>query len=53
VGLLTAFFHNRNHYSADKTNLFTATFNKEVFASPVFFESLASVTNFRFFGAVL
>jgi hypothetical protein len=39
------FFNNRNRSLADETIRFTITFNKEVFASPLFFENPAFVTN--------
>jgi hypothetical protein len=42
------FFHNRNRSLADETNWFTIAFNKEVFASPIFFENPAFDTNFPF-----
>jgi hypothetical protein len=48
MALDTAFFHNRNRSLADETSRFTITFNKEVFASPVFFENPALVTNCPF-----
>jgi hypothetical protein len=42
------FFDNINRSLANETNRFTITFNKEVFARQIFFESPAFFTNFPF-----
>jgi hypothetical protein len=48
VALDIVFFYNRNRSLADETNLFTISFNKEVFFSPIFFENPTFITNFLF-----